>query len=271
MPSTVIDARSCLRSFGQEPAGNSHLSWQEEWETAEATGVSLGLIDGPFAQSHPDLAGADIVSKSFTSGRRVARSEEHGTHSVTTLVGHGNAQIRGIARRLRLCVAVVLSDDGVAAAQDVADAIEWLRSSRTDLIAITLADHDRHQAVARQVNLAVGEGRFVFAAAGNRHPQPIMFPAIESGVFAVGAADDQGKLTIRCCRFPRLDLIAPGTLVEMPAAAGSRPSCNGSSVASVLAAGTAALVLGGQFSGGKGARQRMLQALTGSHISANRR
>ena len=218
----MIDARSPIRSFcGAKVSSIDRplLAWNEEWEASSGYGITVGLIDGPFLRSHPDLEGANIVSKIFATGLRAGGRIAHGTHSVTSLIGQGKFRIRGISPGIKLLVAVVLSEDDAGNPCDVAEALEWLCSSGARLIAITLGDRVESQSVKSKLSFALNLGCTVLAAAGNAYPHPLMFPARESGVIAVGAADECGDIALSCCRAPRVDLLAPGKRILAPVSA----------------------------------------------------
>jgi hypothetical protein len=205
MSDGMIDARSPIRSLCRAirtPTDRPFLDWKEEWEVSDGCGITVGLIDGPFLNSHSDLEGANLVSKVFTRGRKVGGPIAHGTHSVTSLIGQGRTRIQGISPGIRLLVAVVLSEDGVAMARDVAEALEWLCSSGASVIAITLGDRVESQSVQSQLAIVLNRGNIVLAAAGNIYPHPLMFPARESGVLQWVPRTNSGILLYPAVEFP---------------------------------------------------------------------
>jgi subtilisin len=114
---------------------------------------------------------------------------------------------------------------------------------KADIVAIPLGNNKRYKKIERLIEKGYRKGTLFMAAAGNWHPMPVSFPARYPSVIAVGAADNFGKILPDCSRWPRLDLLAPGWRIFAPIDAKSVRSVNGSSIACIIAAGAAALVL----------------------------
>jgi subtilisin len=201
----------------------------------------LGLIDTGLCLV-PELAGADLVARDFggaaAAGERDALTQ-HGTFSASLLVGAG-AGVAGLVPRARLAVATVAGLGGRIDERAVAEALRWLCAARCPLVAIPLGADEDSPALGAAVAEAVRRGTRVFAAAGDSHPAPIVFPARAPGVLAVGAVDAGGRLLAECNRRPRLHVLASG-FARGVVAAGRAEVRRGTSIACVLAAGVAAL------------------------------
>ena len=258
----MIDACAPLRCFGPNLAKHSVsaplLHWVEEWFLAAGRGVVAGVIDSDFDGRIPDLAGADLVIRDFAgSEKRHPQLAEHGTYSVALLVGQGCHQFRGIAPHAHLCVAKVAGADGVATRRRVAEAIEWIVSSGARIIVIPLGDPTEGPGISRLIERASKDGVVFFAAAGNGHPNPMLFPARHPLTIAVGAADRYGNLLPWCSRRPRLDLVAPGWQIPGPIRGRVIRRRTGTSVACIIAAGVAMLALAAGASPVAGSMWRM--------------
>lgn len=204
-------------------------------------GVTIGLIE-PALEVVDDLIGAQFTLASFAAvPAETPALREHGTHSATLLVGQGQRSVLGLVPGARLLMAIVAEADGRATPHGVATAIDWLEAEGADLVAIPLGDSTNYDVIDVAITRAHERGIQFFAAAGNLHPQEVMFPARHSAVCAVGAIDYRGRLRPECCRSPRIDQTAPGT--ELPALVrlGTVEARSGSSVACVVAVGLAAL------------------------------
>lgn len=143
------------------------------------------------------------------------------------LADHGDrslALLRTAAPGAAIAVATVAAADGTIAPAAVAAAIDWLAGA--DVIAVPLGSDRDEPEVAAAIDRALRRGATVVAAAGDSHPDPVMFPARHPGVLAVGALDRDGQLLPECNRFPHLALRAPGLAGD----------ARGSSIACVLAA-----------------------------------
>ena len=184
-----------------------------------------------------------LLEKNLKIGGVPLELREHGTHSVTTLLGQEHHQFRGIAPRVRLLVAKVVDPESIATPRAVAEAIAWLVSSHAQVMALPLGDFIEHEEVSQQIERSAACGTLFFAAAGNAYPEPLLFPARHPLAIAVGGADFAGSLLPECCRLPRLDLVAPAWKIVAPIRDHIPGWRCGSSVACVIAAGVAMLAL----------------------------
>jgi subtilisin family serine protease len=244
----IINVCSTFSRFAIGPGRSNErlplIEWKEEWKSGSGRGIVAGLLDTDFDENIPDLTGADRVVRNFSGCKnRIPQLMEHGTYSVATLIGQGNYQIRGIVPQTRLLVAKVIGADGVATPQSVAKAIEWLIANGARVIILPLGEAREHQEISLQLEKGSADGVVFFAAAGNYYPDPLVFPARHPMAIAVGAADVHGNLLHQCSRQPRLDLVAPGWKMPAPIRGRLVRRRGGSSIACVLAAGVAILLL----------------------------
>jgi subtilisin len=241
----MIDVHAMLRKFWRPPARYAEdsrlLRCPEDCHSSAGRGIVAGLLDTGLDEHVLDLTGADLVTSNFSATNGSRESHDHGTHSVTLLIGQGRFLIRGIVPRARLLFAKVAGSEGVVRPQDAAAAIEWLVSMGAQVVAIPLGSSAHHREISEQIQSGAERGVLFFAAAGNHYPSPVLFPARHPSAIAVGAADREGRLLSDCCSSPRLDVVAPG--LKLPAVVGGNiiRRRSGSSVACILAAGTAAL------------------------------
>jgi subtilisin family serine protease len=206
------------------------------------------------------------VSRDFTeSGGVNDQPDGHGTGSATVLIGQGQDGIRGMAPRATLCVGKVTDVRGVALPGVVADGIDWLISCGTQIIVLPLGDSSEWEVISRQIERATTAGAVLFAAAGNGFPFPVAFPARHPLAIAVGSAERSGKVLTECSLSPRVDLLAPGN--QIPTFHRNRLQFRrGTSIASVIAAGTAVLAAA-SGSPGHIDRRTILEILTTERCS----
>jgi subtilisin family serine protease len=261
----MIDAFLALPRCPPWTQPSPYLRFEEAWQRNAGSGAAIGLLDTSFDTQIPDLEGADLHARNFTGSPVGPSAEEHGSHSVSLLVGQGRRQIRGIVPKARLYVATVVADDGIARPGAVADAIDWLSCRGARIVIAPLGDAAEDQQIAQAITSAASRKSVFFAAAGNTHPAPLLFPAMHPLAIAVGAADSHLNLLSDCCRQPRLDLIAPGW--DIAALVRHEMICrrSGSSVACVVAGAIAALAFSaGAIEEDSFSRTRVLKALTGN-------
>jgi subtilisin family serine protease len=264
----MLQARSPILALANRvtpDADPALLTWSPDWEAADGDGITIGLVDAAVTSDHPDLVDADIEVRNFAARNTVALGvSSHAMHASTILVGQGKAHMLGVVPRARLRVAAVVDGRNIAQAQDVGAALAWLVSCGARIIAIPLGDAIERPELIESIHAATTLGSIIFAAAGNTYPAPVMFPARARTAVAVAAVDARGHLLTSSCRWPRIDLAAPGDAIRAPVDLQRVEPRSGSSVACVLAAGVAALVLPG-LTGAHGlpTREEMLDIITG--------
>ncbi|WP_239488634.1 S8 family serine peptidase [Luteitalea sp. TBR-22] len=236
--SLVLDLATYLTEcYAAVPLVTAALAGLREPPRRRGAGLHLGLIETALDPRLADLCGASLIVANFAGTTHPARAlVDHGTYSASLLVGQGRRHVLGLVPRAHLSVVLVAEGSGVARPSVVARAIDWL-STRTTLVALPLGTTAWDDELAAGIDRAHARGVRVFAAAGNLHPQPILFPARHAGAIAVAALDGAGRLSADGCRWPALDLTAPG--VGIPGAIDDDRAewRSGSSVACVVAAG----------------------------------
>lgn len=224
-----------------EQFGASQIQWNEAWCSAAGKGLVLGLLDTQFDDQCQDLCGADIRVRDFArSSESSSELRQHGTYSVTTLVGQGHSLIKGIAPRVRLLAGTVVSPNGTANPFAIVQAIRWLANEGAMLIAMPLGGVTDSSEVKNEIRRRSNEGIVFFAARG--WFKRALFPAQERSTIAVVAnipemlRSDDKPLT-------RVDLVAPGWNIPAAVSAYKIARKSGSSVACVIAVGAAALAI----------------------------
>jgi Subtilase family len=240
----VADAAQHCARYAQLIAwpGVAALRCDRAWLAHNGDGASIGLIDCAIDQSCPDLVEADMVLRDFVGVADVSPANAaHGTAMARFMVGQGRHRLRGVIPRARLFAARVVGPGDTARTAAVAAAIDWLRCEGVTVIAMPIGS-GRAALVIDAAIAAGGAAGMCFYAAGGSGTGDILYPARHPQVIAVGPCDHAGQLSPDARRLPQLDLLAPG--FDIAATHGERRA-NGSSIATVLAAGAA--MLGVQF------------------------
>jgi hypothetical protein len=243
-------------------------------------GVVVGFMDSGFRwKQHPALRSANVLAEwdvifadSSTANQSLDSStqDQHGTEIFSIVAGMDNGVFTGIAPDAAFLLAKTediraerhIEEDNFAAA------IEWMEAQGADIINASLgyttfdtpdehyvfSDLDGKTPIAtRAVNAAVARGVLHCNAAGNDGPNPrtLSVPADADGAFAVAAArSDSVRLPARfSSRGPRADgitkpdIAARGDSVTVATALGGYRLVRGTSAASPMIAGAAALML----------------------------
>ncbi len=206
------------------------------------------------------------------SGRGAAEDDVgHGTGVGGSIVGMGRVAATGAARRANLIALKIGSGQGPLSSDAIA-ALDWILNERPDVGVYNMSfggggyrgNCDRRGATSRAYARAIDQlrdaGILGFAASGNgARPNKMVRPACIANAIAVGAVYDAdfGTIDLSSCtdettgpnqlicftdRNRRIDLLAPGALLEVPDLGGTVSFSAGTSLSSPLAAGCAVLL-----------------------------
>ncbi|SDT76462.1 type VII secretion-associated serine protease mycosin [Actinoplanes derwentensis] len=211
----------------------------------KGAGVTVAVVDSGISP-HPDLKGnlkkgTDILSGGDGIGQK--DTSGHGTSMAGIIAGHGrgaNDGVLGIAPEADLLPVKVLSDednrDGLPAG------IAWAAKAGADVINVSgagIQSRDLNEAIARSVKADA----VVVAAAGNKADVLLFaYPAAMPDVLAVGAIDQNGKLASFSRTGEKVGICAPGVDVASTGLNGKYLLNNGTSAATAVVSGAAALV-----------------------------
>lgn len=169
----------------------------------------------------------------------------HGTNCASVLMQ--------VAPNADVYVARVIAADGSIDPDHVSDALDWAMKQKVDIISISFAWEKVKSNVQQRIKKAIGSNILVFAAASNDGELISangVWPASENSVFCIHSGEGYG-LPARYSTAPRPDKINFKLLGERiaifdgepPQQVGGFPRLSGTSYATPVAAGTAALVL----------------------------
>lgn len=168
----------------------------------------------------------------------------HGTQAATVAAGAGNNGIAaaGACWSCQVLPVRVLDSVGSGSASDVAAGINWAVNQGADVINLSLGTSSYSLLMDQAVVAAHAAGVVVVAAAGNSGNTIPNYPANSPGAIAVGAVTSTGELFSYSNRGAWVDVAAPGLNVSQDGA-GNTAFFNGTSSASPVVAGVAALAL----------------------------
>lgn len=132
---------------------------------------------------------------------------------------------------------------GYLAEDDAAAAIIYAVENGADILNLSFGDLVRAPILEDAVRFALDRGVLVVAAAGNAGTGQPFYPAAISGVLAVGASDRDGLRAAFSSYGNDVELLAPGVGIVTTELGGGVTSKSGTSLASPLVAGAAALLL----------------------------
>lgn len=239
-------------------------------------GVVVALLDTGFRDDHVALAGLDVIARyDFIQGDSVVENQagdpasqhNHGTQVWSALAGDAPNEFVGPAHGASFLLAKVdhVVEEPRADEDRWVAAIEWADSMGADIVSSSLGyrcfdtgfcwdDADLDGDVAPSTiaaDEAARRGILVVTAAGNEGSGTLIAPADADSVIAVGAVDAAGALASFSSTGPtgdgriKPDLVARGvaTWLVNPGTTGGYTQANGTSFATPLVAGAAALFL----------------------------
>jgi thermitase len=218
------------------------------WDTSKGTGVIIGLIDSGVDLDHEDLADNILPDgRDFGDGDDDPGDElGHGTQvcGVIAAIQNNGIGISGIApESLILPLKVNRGSSGTVQADAVAEAIIYAADYGAQIVNLSLGWDDwEPQIVIDAITYAVEKGVFLVAAAGNAYG-PVFFPANQEEVMAVSATDENNEKVTHYASGPEIELVAPGVGMRTTRINGSYTTSSGTSFASPLVSGVAALLL----------------------------
>ncbi len=238
---------------------------RELWaETLGDPGICVAILDGPADLSHPCFAGADLmVLETLLSGEvDQGAASQHGTHVASLIFGQPGSAVQGIAPRCRGLIVPVFRngiDGGLAPCSqlDLARAITQAVAEGANVINVSGGQLDpsgEGQALlASAVRLCHTSGILIVAAAGNEGCDCLHVPAAMPSVLAVGAMDAEGSPLAFSNwgeAYRHQGLLAPGQQILGAFPGGGTVRQSGTSYATPLVSGVAALLLSLQLKWG---------------------
>jgi membrane-anchored mycosin MYCP len=236
----------------------ARLGLERAWRLSTGRGVTVAVFDSGLNKSHqPKLAPAVLPGyelsiannkagytvAAFGGGRDCDRA--HGT-SVASLIaarpGDDN-RVVGVAPDAKILP--IRSVDQIGRVPDtlLAQGIR-LAADHADIINLSWATPNNYPAVQQAISYALRRNRIVIAAANNEQSEPGVpfYPAAYTGVLAVNAVDRNGAPRQKDNHEQWIGIAAPGQGLTVLAADHGFIAVDGTSYATAIVSGVAALV-----------------------------
>ncbi|MBT8484472.1 MAG: S8 family serine peptidase [Phycisphaerales bacterium] len=232
----------------------SDFAQQGAWEqigagvasgAATGSGVVVALLDTSVDVLHPHLA--DAIAPGGYDFVDDDADPTVGPDTVTgaELVAHGTFMaglIAHVAPDATILPVRVLDDDGRGTSFRVAQGIYHAIGREVDVINLSLGAEEDIELIKDAAAAAVEAGIIVIAAAGNRDEDEVLEPAASDPVLGVASIDADDIKSIFSNYGGDVDLSAPGTSVVSLGLGGVYGHGDGTSIATSLVSGGAALV-----------------------------
>jgi subtilisin family serine protease len=216
------------------------------WDrTIGSADITVAVVDsGVSAVS--ELTGALVGGYDFVNNdANPADDDGHGTAVASGIAAGGNdgSGFAGICWTCRIMPVKVLDSSGGGNVGNVAAGITWAADHGAKIINLSLGGAGDSIAVRNAVDHAIRRGALVVAAAGNEGSTAYSYPAAIPEVLAVGWADGGGNRNPDSNHGAWVDVAAPGCNMAQLANGAIVDGFCGTSAASPVVAGIAALVL----------------------------
>jgi cyanobactin maturation PatA/PatG family protease len=213
--------------------------------------VCIAVLDGPVDLSHPCFAGADLTTLDTlvpnTPGSDAMSM--HGTHVASLLFGQPGSPVFGLAPRCRGLIAPVFRDAERLSQLDLSRAIEQAVGAGANIINVSGGEPsptgEAEGMLAHALQLCVDNGVLVVAAVGNDGCDCVQVPAAVSSTLAVGACGLDGQplgLSNWGGAYRSNGVLAPGLDIHGALPGGGTATLTGSSFATPVVSGVAALL-----------------------------
>jgi subtilisin family serine protease len=222
-------------------------------KVTKGAGVVVAVVDTGVDATHPDLRGAVVPGVDLLDPANRRRGQRdvvgHGTSVASLIAGRGHGPGRrdgvlGIAPEASILPINVYDERSQGAAQGaIAQGIRLAVDRGADVICVAFAGgFERGDESA--VQYATSRGVLVIAGVGNPPAVFVQEPAGIADAVAVTAVDREGKLvtTVRGAPDREIDIAAPGADIEAALPGGRYYSGTGTSAATAIVAGAAALI-----------------------------
>ncbi len=246
------------------------------WELSQGAGVTVAIVDTGAKLDHPDLApniwtnfgevpgngvdddhngyvddvhGVDLTTTS--AGQDLSDGNSHGTHVAGIVAAAANRKgVVGVAPRAKLMIVKVMNAEGVGTTGAVAEGIRYAAANGARVINVSIQGDDPDSRVNDAVTAAGAANALVVVSAGNsgrdidaKPSYPAAIPAPNLIGVAATAPDDGRNLDPQS-NYGRLNvqLAAPGQEILSTGNDGNYVFKSGTSMASPMVAGVAALM-----------------------------
>ena len=220
----------------------TEIAWNKSKGSSD---VVVAVIDNGIDMQHPDLRGRIVSPYDVIEGSTYyINPGEHGTHVAGIIAssidnGHGGA---GVAPNAQIMPINVFMGDS-AYTSDVIQGIYYAVGAGADIINMSLGSYSYSYSFNSAVQYAYQNGVVIVAAAGNDATSSSHYPSSFENVISVSSTDSYDSRSYFSNYGYDIDVAAPGSDIYSTLPNGSYGYMSGTSMASPVVAGVAALIL----------------------------
>lgn len=207
----------------------------------------LAVVDTGVAYEHGDLKGKLLQGYNFVAGNNNAADDNgHGTlvAGAAAALSNNSVGVAGVAWQCQILPVKVLDASGSGSHSAIANGIIYAADQGARVINLSLGSSVGSRTLERAVNYAWGKNAVLVAAAGNNGTNALVYPAAYPNVLGVSALDSNDALPSWSSFGSHVMLAAPGVNILTTHVGGGYGYASGTSLATPLVSGVAALVVG---------------------------
>ncbi|MDJ0591164.1 MAG: PatA/PatG family cyanobactin maturation protease [Pleurocapsa sp. MO_226.B13] len=265
------------------PETTSISGLQDLWsETLGVLDVCVAILDGAVDRSHPSLVGATLIQLDplIPNVSNQGSAAQHGTHVSSVIFGQHHESVKGIAPQCRGLLVPLFTDGkdgGIAPCSqlDLARAILLAANHGANIINISggqlTSSGEADPLLANAVRHCQDHNILIVAAAGNEGCDCLHIPGVLPSVLTVGAMNGSGmplNFSNWGEQYRTQGILALGENVPGALPGGGITTSSGTSYATAIVSGIAALLLSLQVKQGQAPNpQAVRSAILQSAIS----
>ena len=214
-------------------------------QTRGAAKVTVAVIDDGMDVMHPELVKQFVAPYDAVKKKAGAISLGlHGTHVAGLIAGSVDNRKwgAGVAPRTKIKPIDVFDDGGFGYTSDLIHGIEHAIAANVDVINMSLGSYYYSEALNQVIQKAHKRGIVIVAAAGNDGTRNDHYPSSLANVISVGAVTKNDTSSLFSNKGPDIDITAPGTDVYSILPDNRFGPLSGTSMATPIVAGVAALI-----------------------------
>jgi subtilisin family serine protease len=214
--------------------------------TTGSAAITVAVVDSGIYGEHPDLASKLVAGWNFVkSNGDTSDMLGHGTAVAGTLAAATNngVGVSAVNWSSMIMPLVAVDADDYAAYSNIAAAIQYAADHGARVINVSVGGRNSSALLQKAVDYAWSRGAVIFASAMNTGAQDRFYPAACDRVVAISATDTTDRLASFSNYGNWITLSAPGSSILTTMNGGGYGFSYGTSFASPIVAGVAALML----------------------------
>jgi thermitase len=232
-------------SYGSQwhlPKIQANYAWDIHTGGSTAT---IAIVDTGVDIQHSDLSSKIVAGYDFVNNDTNADDDQgHGTHcaGIAAATGNNSYQGTGVSMGARIMPVKVLSSTGSGTTSNIIKGVDFAKNNGAHIISMSLGGGGYSQAFQDSINSAWSAGKVVIAAAGNNGNTTVQYPAGYANVISVAATTSTDAKASFSTYGSWVDVAAPGASIYATANGGGMTTMSGTSMATPVVAGLAALL-----------------------------